>query len=82
MEEDPPVDVWPEHELPLLLISRMSTQLNVGAMGGVIGYRYEALPVVFRGLMGSEEAWPDVFKDFQELEREVVRLINERIQHG
>jgi len=82
MEEDPPVDVWPEHGLPLLLISRMSTQLHVGAMVGVIGYRYEALPVVYRSLAGSEEAWPDVFADFQEIEREVVRLMNQERQRA
>ena len=61
-----------------MLVSRMATQLLVGAMGGVIGYRYEALPVVYRALKGAGDDWPDVFSDFQVLERELVMLMNER----
>lgn len=59
-------------------MSRMTTQLNVSGMGGVIGLRYESLPFVMRvcGISRAEQA--EVMDGLQIMERHLVKLINEK----
>ncbi len=63
-------------------MTRMATQIVVGARGGLIGYRYSSLPVVFDLVGVPAGDRESVFADFQVLERETVRLMNERINRG
>jgi hypothetical protein len=78
VQEPEPLEVWSEHAMAASLIGAMSTQINVGSAGGILGYRYESLPVVYRALGGKRKRWPQVFNDFRTLEAEVVRLVRER----
>jgi hypothetical protein len=55
----------------------MVSQLNVG-FGGVVGFRYEALPVVFRALRVKPADQLDTMDALRVVEGEVVRLLNER----
>jgi hypothetical protein len=43
--QDNALEVWPENETTVRVFIAMGTQWNVG-MSGVIGLRYESLPVV------------------------------------
>jgi hypothetical protein len=56
---------------------RMVSQLNVG-MNGLIGMRYEALPVVLDVLQVPAADRLDVFDGFRVIEGEIVRLVNEQ----
>lgn len=69
---DEPVEIWPEHEVPLALFSRLGTQWNVG-MGGPVGLRYEALyPLI-------ERTCPDQFDEtlecIQVMEAEALEVM-------
>ncbi len=63
-------------------MTRMATQIVAGPAGGVIGYRYSSLPVVLDLVGVPAGDRESVFEDFQVLEREVVRLMNERANRG
>lgn len=58
-------------------MSRSMTQWNVG-MAGVIGLRYEALPVVMRAVGVPRSMWGEVLLDVQTMEMECLRLMRER----
>ena len=62
----------------------MLTQLNVGGMGGVIGLRYESLPIVFRVCQVSRADQPEVMDCLQIMERHMVKTINQKSKgnHG
>lgn len=81
-EPEPDVEVYPEHWESLSVFAAMGTQINVAGMGGVIGYRYEALPVVLDIHGIPVDRRRDVFDDFRVLEAETVRLIRERSNRG
>ncbi len=70
--------IWPENWAAVEVFSRMTTQLIVGGMGGVIGLRYEALPLMLRvcGVKRADEA--DVVAGVQVMEREMVQLLNKQ----
>ena len=74
----PVLEIWPENWAALQVFSRMTTQLIVGGMGGVIGLRYEALPLMLRicGVKRADEA--DVVNGVQVMEREMVQLLNQK----
>jgi len=55
----------------------MGSQLNIG-MGGAIGMRYEALPVVLDVMQIPAADRLDVFDGLRIVEGEIVRLLNER----
>ena len=76
--EAQPVEVWPEHWQSMEVFAAMGSQVNVAGMGGVIGYRYEALPVVLECLGIAPADRREVFLNFRTLEVEAVRLLNER----
>lgn len=75
------LEVWPEHWYAKEVAGAMGTQMNVAPMGGMIGYRYEALPAVMRfvGVPAAERA--HTFLCLRVIENETVRLINGR-RHG
>jgi hypothetical protein len=55
----------------------MSTQVIVAGLGSVIGFNYQALPVVLEMLDVNENDWPDVFEKFRVLESYWIARINE-----
>ena len=59
------------------VFSRLTTQINVGPMGGVLGLRYEAIPVVLRLLAVPREEWPDLFERIRVMESEAMQIWNE-----
>ena len=71
-------EVWPDNWQPLRVFSRMTSQLIVGGMGGVLGLRYEALPVVMRGLGLPAADRAEVFDVFQIMEQHMVHVLNKR----
>lgn len=74
---EPDTEVWPENWPVMEVAVRMSSQLNVG-MNGVIGLRYEALPVVLDLLQVPAADRLDVFDGLRVVEAEIVRLISEK----
>ena len=55
----------------------MTTQLITGGMGGVIGLRYEALPLVMRICGVSKKCEPEVLDAVRVMERRMVELLNQ-----
>jgi hypothetical protein len=76
-EVDDAVEVYPEHWEAMQVADAMMTQLNVG-MGGVVGWRFEALPTVCRLLSIPLVTQRSIFSDLRSLEQMVVGLIRER----
>lgn len=70
-------EVWPENWSAMQVAVRMVTQLNVG-FGGVVGFRYEALPVVMRALHVKPADQLETIDALRVVEGEVVRLLNEK----
>ncbi len=70
--------VWAENWLAFQVLRRMLTQLNMAPMGGVIGLRYEALPVVLRACQIPRADLPEVMDCLQLMERHMVKLLNDR----
>lgn len=60
---------------------RMMSQLNVG-MNGVVGLRYEAMPLVLDVLAVPQSERLDVLDGIRVIESEIVRKLNERGRHG
>lgn len=69
------IDVWPDNWPIKQVFDAMLSQWNVG-MGGVVGLRYEALPLVLElhGIEG-EMRW-EVFDGLRAMERAGVEEIN------
>lgn len=59
----------------------MVSQLNVG-MNGVVGLRYEALPVVLDVLAVPQADRLAVLDGIRVIEGEIVRKLNDRGRHG
>ena len=75
--EEGSVDVWPEHWTAVSAFSAMGTQWTVG-MGGPIGLRYEALPVVLEMITVPRDEWPQVFACLRIMESEALAYFAER----
>lgn len=77
IEEEPPVliDVWPDHWELIAVARRMQTQLNV-TMGGVLGWRHEALPHAFRMLGVPLARQREIADDLLTLELGIVAELN------
>lgn len=73
------VEVWPDNWVTTQLFAALSTQWNVG-MGGVVGLRYEAIPVARACFHISDEDWPDTFHDLRVMEAAAVKVLREN--HG
>lgn len=69
---------WPDNVQSIEVFKAMSSQWNVGGMGGVIGLRYEALPVVLDLLAVKRGDRRGVFEGLRIMEREAVESMNDR----
>ena len=77
--EAPQLGIWPENWPPLQVFSRMTTQLNVGPMGGIVGLRYEALPFVMQQICQVPPAdLPQVSEAVILMERHMVQILQKR----
>ena len=74
----PQLGLWPENWAAFQVFRRMLTQLNVGGMGGVIGLRYEALPMVMRVCRVPRADLAEVMDCIQIMERHMVQLIADK----
>ena len=72
------LDLWKSNVQAVQVFAAMSTQWIVGGMGGVVGFRYESLPLVFDTLGVKARHRREAFDAFRVMEREAVSLINER----
>lgn len=61
------------------VFSRLTTQISVGPMGGVLGLRYEAIPIVLRLLRVQRGDWPELFDQLRVMESEAMQIWND---HG
>lgn len=77
LKPEPATEVWPDNWAVMEVAVRMLSQLNVG-MAGVVGMRYEALPVIFDVLEVPQAERRCVLDGLRVVEGEVVRLINEK----
>lgn len=70
------IDVWPENEATVRAFIAMGTQWNIRPMGGVIGLRYESLPIVLRfaGIPRPQHA--AVFDGLRMMEHAAIGAIN------
>lgn len=76
--QDEAVEVWPDNWQTLEVFADMLSQWNVGGMGGVIGLRYEALPLVFRMHGIKRERQREIFEGLRVMERAAVQQLNSR----
>ena len=74
----PEFELWPDNWQAVRVFSHMTSQLIVCGMGSVIGLRYEALPIVERGLGLSVDQQAEVFEVFQIMERHMVHVLSKR----
>jgi hypothetical protein len=58
------------------VFSRLTTQFNVGPMGGVVGLRYEAIPIVLRLLQVPRAECPKLFEQLRVCESEALTIWN------
>lgn len=74
---DESVEVWPEHWDCMEVASAMMSQMQVG-FAGPVGWRYEALPVVFRLLGIGLKRQREMFDDLRVLESDVIHAMRDR----
>lgn len=81
LDEEAPQDIecWPDNWQPLQLFKAMSTQWNV-VQGGVIGLRYEAIPVLFKAHGIGKKSRAAMMQSLQIMEDEVLQVFRE--SHG
>jgi len=76
----PPDDllVWPENMPAVDVFCAMLTQWHYAGMGGIVGLRYEALPVVLalRGIQAADQ--PDIFEALGVMEGAAL----DEVRHG
>lgn len=75
--DDAGIEVWPCCWASVLVFERMATQWNVGP-GGLVGLRYEALPVVLDMSSIPLADRPRIFSDVQTMEHEVMTMLREK----
>jgi hypothetical protein len=71
--------IWPENWVSFQVMRRMLTQLSTSFSGAVLGLRYEALPVVLDIMQVPSSERVDMFDALQIMERQMVRLLSQRI---
>lgn len=71
------VEVWPENWQTLEVFADLMSQWNVG-MNGVIGLRYEALPLVFKLHSIKRKRQMELFDGLRVMERAAINEINKR----
>lgn len=76
--QDADLLIWPDNWAPVQVFRRMTTQLIVGGMGGVVGLRYESIPLVLDlcGIPAKDR--PETFECLQIMERHMVNQLNDK----
>lgn len=71
--DDGSVEIWPETAHAAPVFADLLTQWNVAGMGGLIGLRYEALPMIFdlHGIPASDRR--DLLADIRVMEAAVIK---------
>lgn len=62
------MELWAENLRTVEVFSALGTQWNVG-MGGLIGLRYEAVPIVLHLLKVPRAEWGELFDGLRIMER-------------
>lgn len=70
-------EVWPDNWQTMQVFADLMSQWNVG-MNGVIGLRYEALPLVLELHGIAAEQKREVFDGLRVMERAAITEINKR----
>lgn len=68
-------ELWEENLEVVQIFGDMMTQWNVG-MSGVVGMRYESLPVLMRFRSIPHDRRSDVFRCVQVMERAALEMIH------
>jgi hypothetical protein len=71
------IDLWPEHDIPLLIFRAMLTQWRMGP-GGPVGIDYNCLPWVAQQLRIKPRVLRAAFCDLQVMEDEALLLFMEQ----
>lgn len=69
------LDIWPDNDKPVKVFRRMLTQWAV-SMGGVVGLRYESLPIILEVCEVTQSERGEVIDCLQVMERHAVTLMN------
>lgn len=69
---------WPDNWPVLQVFDAMLSQWNMGGMGGVIGLRYEALPLVLKLQGIQRRRQRELFDALRVMERAAITEINKR----
>lgn len=74
--------VYPENQIPVAVFMAMATQWRHGSMGGITGFDYAALPVVFDLCEVDPAIRRDVFGDLRVMESAVISMVMEQRKDG
>lgn len=74
-EPEQDIEVWPDNWQVMQIFTDMLSQWNVG-MSGVIGLRYESLPIIFEMHGIKRKARHELFKGIRVMEMAAVEHIN------
>lgn len=72
------LQIWPENMETVELFDFMRTQWNVAPAGGVVGLRYEALPVGFTACGIPLDRQPLALRGLQFMESAAIEHINRK----
>lgn len=77
LEPPKPFEVWEENWSAFCVFAGMQTQWNV-SWSGLVGLRYEALPLVLQAEGVPPDTWPEVIAGVQSMESEFLRRSRNR----
>jgi hypothetical protein len=69
--------VWPEHEKAVRVFFSMQTQWIIG-FSGATGLNYASLPAVYVGLGIADDEIPEIFSQFQVIEKTYLAQIKQK----
>lgn len=72
-EEEAPCEVWPDNWVAVHVFARAGTQWLTG-LSGLVGLRYEALPLLMEAEGVPRAEWPQELRCLQIMEAETLRL--------
>lgn len=75
----PPIEVWPDTEMSILVFDALGSQWIYAGMGGVpTGIVYASIEPVLRRRKVPAEAWDDVFEDIRVMEDAALLEMHEQ----
>lgn len=74
INEPEETDCWPDNWLPLQVFEALGTQWNIG-MNGVIGLRYEAIPVVLAEFGIRKKQRAAMMESLRIMENEALQVL-------